>query len=343
MLTEIPAIHVSGVTELLKLNFSQVQRDCFLAIAAINSNGKMAEMSNVVHVKLPKKISQQYLSDVTKEPVNQEVEKKSDKVLFYVLFSIIAVLMVCILAVVVILKKYRVANGTDSESDVDPLDDLSVIDVTEEVMMVNKDVKNQPFFYRPNTSILKNSFQQNQQNLTAVEEEICNCHELNNDQEDLVINPYINYSYLSNSRPHQSPVKQPKYFHCRQEPIYQNTLEVNYPIYSVVNKTNKSVRIIDPEEEETETEHEDMETETETEPDQEQVRLSPSNAYLELSFEQQCPSGQVRQRRSPLASQKPTSTPQNTDESIYSTPKRITKDSVVSSTPNNKIRTITQV
>ena len=108
VLTEIPAIHVSGVTELLKLNFSQVQRDCFLAIAAINSNGKMAEMSNVVHVKLPQRVSQHYLSEVTKEPIfNEEVEKKSDKVLFYVLFSIIAVLMVCILSVVVILKKYR--------------------------------------------------------------------------------------------------------------------------------------------------------------------------------------------------------------------------------------------
>ena len=146
---------------MLKLNFSQVQRDCFLAIAAINSNGKMAEMSNVVHIKLPKKIQQQYLSDVTKEPIfNPELEKKSDKVLFYVLFSIIAVLMLCILAVVIILKKYRNAKQTDSEgSENDPMDDLSVIDVTEEVMMVNKEVKNQPFFYRPNTSILKNSFQ----------------------------------------------------------------------------------------------------------------------------------------------------------------------------------------
>ena len=71
----------------------------------------MAEMSNVVHIKLPKKIQQQYLSDVTKEPIfNPELEKKSDKVLFYVLFSIIAVLMLCILAVVIILKKYRNAK-----------------------------------------------------------------------------------------------------------------------------------------------------------------------------------------------------------------------------------------
>ena len=314
----------------------------------------MAEMSNVVHIKLPKKIQQQYLSDVTKEPIfNPELEKKSDKVLFYVLFSIIAVLMLCILAVVIILKKYRNAKQTDSEgSENDPMDDLSVIDVTEEVMMVNKEVKNQPFFYRPNTSILKNSFQNTSlrhQNMTAQEEEICNCHELNNDEQNLVINPYINYSYLSNSRPNQSPVKQnnePKYFHCRQEPIYQNQLEVNYPIYSVVNKVNKSVRILDPEEQEDMeiTEPEDIEeTETETSEEPEQVRLSPSNAYLELSFEggnQFSPSGNVR-RRSPLAASKS----QNTaTESIYSTPKRITKDSVVSSTPNNKIiRTATQV
>ena len=80
--------------------------------------------------------------------------------------------------------------------------------------------------------------------------------------------------------------------------------------------------------EETETEPEDVETETETEPDQpeEEVRLSPSNAYLEVSFEHQ-----------------PATLSQNTAESIYSTPKRITKDDVVSSTPNNKVRTITQV
>ena len=66
------------------------------------------------------------------------------------MFSIIAVLLLCILAVVVILKKYK-GRKTSSETDEvleDPMDDISVIDVTEEVMMVNNEIKNQPLFYR---------------------------------------------------------------------------------------------------------------------------------------------------------------------------------------------------
>ena len=177
-----------------------------------------------------------------------------------------------------------------------------------------------PSLYRPNTSILKNTsrIQQN-----TAEEEMCNCHELNNDQ-DLVINPYINYSYLSHSR-NNSPMK--NYYHVRQEPIYQNQLEVknnlsqNYPIYSVVQK--KNVRIMEENDavSEVNTENTEENTETDTESNcGENVRLSPSNAYLEVSFEHNV-----------------------VTDSIYSTPKRITKENVVTSTPSNKVRTITQV
>ena len=49
-LTEIPGIQVSGVTELLSLQFEELKRDSYLAIAGINKNGQMAQMSNVVHV-----------------------------------------------------------------------------------------------------------------------------------------------------------------------------------------------------------------------------------------------------------------------------------------------------
>ena len=49
-LIEIPGIQVSGVTELLSLQFEELKRDSFLAIAGIGKNGNMAQMSNVVHV-----------------------------------------------------------------------------------------------------------------------------------------------------------------------------------------------------------------------------------------------------------------------------------------------------
>ena len=83
-------------------------------------------------------------------------------------------------------------------------------------------------------SILKNN------HLAEQEEELCNCHEVYNNPgaEDLVINPYINYSSLSsyqNRSVRQEPIYQ------RQEPIYQNQQEIygnreqpaafGYPIY----------------------------------------------------------------------------------------------------------------
>ena len=99
------------------------------------------------------------------------------------------------------------------------------------------------FFFSPlqsNISILKN---------TNPDESLCNCHEVNNDQ-DLVINPYINYSSLShrnhgrnqnqnNQNQNQSNQNQNQnhFHHSRQEPIYQNQHEIQnqnsqvYPIY----------------------------------------------------------------------------------------------------------------
>ena len=88
---------------------------------------------------------------------------------------------------------------------------------------------------------------------TNPDESLCNCHEVNNDQ-DLVINPYINYSSLShrNHGRNQNQIQSqnnsnPNHFHhSRQEPIYQNQHEIQnqnsqvYPIYSVVNKQNKN-------------------------------------------------------------------------------------------------------
>ena len=76
-------------------------------------------------------------------------------------------------------------------------------------------------------SILKNNHFADQ------EEELCNCHEVYNNPgaEDLVINPYINYSSLSSYQNRS----------VRQEPIYQNQQEIygnreqpaafGYPIY----------------------------------------------------------------------------------------------------------------
>ena len=308
-LTQVAATQISGSLEKIVIPFSQIQHDSFLAIAAVNKFDKMGELSNVVHIKLPQKFHQEGLysgnDDVKKEHIPGATDqdgKKSDKVLFYVLFSIIVVVLVSIIAVVLILKKYQ-GSSKDTSSE-DPMDDLSVIDVTEEVMMVNNEMpKNyEPMLtgFRPNQSILKNSnIYYNENN-----EELCNCHEINNAHEGLVINPYINYSQYFNNA----------------EPIYQNQVEVsrNYPIYSVVNKANKNVRIqLNPESlsEEDSTEAESTETATD-----EERCLTPSNTYLEVSFET---------RHANIAGQ-------------VATPQKL-QVLTNTSTPNAKVRTITQV
>ena len=53
--------------------------------------------------------------------------QKSDKILFYVLFAVIAVVLLCILAVLIILKRYQNVKSDDDKFLEDPMDDLSVI------------------------------------------------------------------------------------------------------------------------------------------------------------------------------------------------------------------------
>jgi hypothetical protein len=53
--------------------------------------------------------------------------QKSDKILFYVLFAVIAVVLLCILAVLIILKRYQNVKSDDDRFLEDPMDDLSVI------------------------------------------------------------------------------------------------------------------------------------------------------------------------------------------------------------------------
>ena len=88
-------------------------------------------------------------------------------------------------------------------------------------------------------SILKNKHN----HFADQEEELCNCHEVYNNPgaEDLVINPYINYSSLS-SYQNRSNVRQEQEIYGNREPIYQNQQEIygrtseqpaafGYPIY----------------------------------------------------------------------------------------------------------------
>ena len=263
LLRQIAAVHPATALERYDLKFEDIgKNDVYLAIAAVNNFKKMSELSNVVHIKLPYESTVQENLNWTQNEDYIQIEapdRKSDKILFYVLFSIIAVLLVSILAIVAIMKKF--SGKSSNSSNQDPLEDFDIIDVTDEDAIVQKtnmttlkdnDIT-MPTFYKSNISILKN----------ANEESLCNCHEINNDQ-DLVCNPYINYSSLNRSA-----------HHIRQEPIYANT---HVPIYSTVNK--KNVRIVV----ENDTE---SETQTEEEIEEEERCLTPSNTYLELSFEGQ--------------------------------------------------------
>ena len=299
VLTEIAATQRSGALEKIPLEFKLIQKDSYIAVAAVSKSDKMGELSNVVHVKLPENIFREtapiYNSQAQNNHVHSEdISVKSDKVLFYVLFAIIAVVLICILAVLAILKKYRnVKNEDDQCLDEDPMDDISVIDVTD--LMVNQ-TKTEPvltaFQKYPNHSILKNTYEE------------CNCHEVYNNS-GLVINPSINYASLNSN-------------HYRQEPIYQNQQEIyanqslNYPIYSVVNKP-KNVRI------QIRNELTDEDADTENTEEDRCSTPSISNAYLENSFEQ------------------------NTTPKLKEENKLTLTSPVYNSTPNGKVRTITQV
>lgn len=329
LLEHIEALQVAYGVEKFDLNFEKFPQDSYLAIAAVNKHEKISELSNVVHVKLPSTFKTDEPNKYTSQDSSvhiQPTEKKSDKVLFYVLFSIVGVLLICILAIISIFKAYGKPSSV-SGSQEDPMEHFDIIDITDEDAIVNKtsnfyEQKSEltlPTFYKSNISILKNA-----------EESLCNCHEVNNDQ-DLVINPYINYSASLNRGLHpvasMTPPRLPV-MHTRQEPIYANQQELNYnPIYSVVNKSqknnSKNVRIVI--DNETETEEEEM-IEEESKGEQERC-LTPSNTYLELSFDQE-------------QSQRLKETPKN----------NFVKEVAFTSTPNqpqnttpNKVRTITQV
>ena len=359
LLMQIAATQISGSFEKFTMTFDQIEQDSFIAIAAINKYEKMSSLSNVVHVKLPhehfKHDTLQYTSQdpsVKKEQLFHGKDKKSDKVLFYVLFGIIAVLLICIIAVVAILKKYQMKRKrkTNPGSQEDPLEDFDIIDVTDQDMMVPpgststypNDTKNDitlPTFYKSNISILKN---------THNDESLCNCHEVNNDQ-DLVINPYINYSQhlnINNSSYHNP--NHGIYHHTRQEPIYQNHQELysqQYPIYSVVNKRkDKNVRIVLDNEIDTATTTENEDNDTE-----EERCLTPSNTYLEVSFDAQQHQNQSKIElpstpkqallKLPVHTSTPTASNLKTDKSNLN----VSQNNSVNTSLTAKVRTITQV
>ena len=91
-------------------------------------------------------------------------------------------------------------------------------------------------------------------------------------------------------------------------------------LYSVVNKPNKNVRI--QLQNELTDDNDDDDTEAETEHTDEDRCLTPSNTYLEISFENQNQAQPKKQQQSP---------------------QKILPSQVYNSTPNGKVRTITQV
>ena len=92
-------------------------------------------------------------------PIKEEIDntKKPDQVLFYVLAGIIAVILICIFAVVMILKKYSVKDQSKPYDSEDPnfqsAEDFDIIDITDQDMMVprnreRKDDVTLPTFYK---------------------------------------------------------------------------------------------------------------------------------------------------------------------------------------------------
>ena len=92
-------------------------------------------------------------------PIKEEIDntKKPDQVLFYVLAGIISVILICIFAVVMILKKYSVKDQNKPYDSEDPnfqsAEDFDIIDITDQDMMVprnreRKDDVTLPTFYK---------------------------------------------------------------------------------------------------------------------------------------------------------------------------------------------------
>ncbi len=144
----LPATRMAGGRENYTIPLREFERDVYLAVAAMNRFDNLAASSNVVHIQIPR-----YQANPNQGLPNQSsgsnsnnngsnVGRKSDKILFYVLFGVISFILVCALMVVIILKKYqrkrdaRTGNSVDGRfSCEDPMDDISVIDVTEEVLV----------------------------------------------------------------------------------------------------------------------------------------------------------------------------------------------------------------
>ena len=121
--------------EQTRLPFHLIKTDSYLAIQAVSKNGKVSNMSNVVHIQLPDELilkfthaSQINQLDISSNDIpTKNMTQKSDKILFYVLFAVIAIVLLCILAVLIILKRYQNVKSDDDKFLEDPIDDLSVI------------------------------------------------------------------------------------------------------------------------------------------------------------------------------------------------------------------------
>ena len=119
-------------------------------------------LPSILHLTLPslgffspthnslKYIGQNNIDGPKKEQI--EDTKKSDEVLFYVLAGIISVILICIFAVILILKKYQIKDENKSDNCEDPLEAFDIIDITDQDLMVNPEAKNNdvtlPTFYK---------------------------------------------------------------------------------------------------------------------------------------------------------------------------------------------------
>ena len=141
------------------LTFDEIKKNSYLAIAAINKNQKMAVLSNVVHVEIPLQSNSIHNpspytgknQDVKKEKMSNDNGKKPDQILFYVLAGIISVVLICIGAVILILKKYQIRDENKRNNIEDPIEDFDIIDITDQDMMVNREMKSDvtlPTFYK---------------------------------------------------------------------------------------------------------------------------------------------------------------------------------------------------
>ena len=90
--------------EQTRLPFHLIKTDSYLAIQAVSKNGKVSNMSNVVHIQLPDELifkfthaSQINQLDISSNDIpTKNMTQKFKIILFFVLFAIV---LLCILAV----------------------------------------------------------------------------------------------------------------------------------------------------------------------------------------------------------------------------------------------------